>query len=94
VRLAGEAIARPTVEGMVARGVALVPEKRELFGEYVDRGQPAAGRLLALAAGAARPGRAHAEVFAIFPRLQERGAPARGHPVGRASGRCSPSVAR
>ncbi|MES1163728.1 MAG: ATP-binding cassette domain-containing protein, partial [Rhizobacter sp.] len=31
--LAGERIARPSVEAMVARGVALVPERRELFGE-------------------------------------------------------------
>ena len=33
VTLAGEPIERPSVEAMVARGVALVPEKRELFGE-------------------------------------------------------------
>jgi branched-chain amino acid transport system ATP-binding protein len=33
VQLAGDKIARPTVEAMVARGVGLVPEKRELFGE-------------------------------------------------------------
>ena len=33
ISLAGERIARPSVEAMVARGVALVPEKRELFGE-------------------------------------------------------------
>ena len=31
--LAGERIVRPSVEAMVARGVALVPERRELFGE-------------------------------------------------------------
>ena len=31
--LAGERIERPSVEAMVARGVALVPERRELFGE-------------------------------------------------------------
>ena len=31
--LHGERIARPGVEAMVARGVALVPERRELFGE-------------------------------------------------------------
>ena len=31
--LHGVTIARPTVEAMVARGVALVPERRELFGE-------------------------------------------------------------
>ena len=31
--LAGERIARPSVEALVARGVALVPERRELFGE-------------------------------------------------------------
>ena len=31
--LDGQRIARPGVETMVARGVALVPERRELFGE-------------------------------------------------------------
>jgi branched-chain amino acid transport system ATP-binding protein len=31
--LHGERVARPGVETMVARGVALVPERRELFGE-------------------------------------------------------------
>ena len=29
----GVTIAKPTVESMVARGIALVPERRELFGE-------------------------------------------------------------
>src|SRR5690606_22108987 len=33
LRLAGHSVARPTVETMVRHGVALVPEKRELFGE-------------------------------------------------------------
>jgi len=33
ITLAGDRIARPSVEAMVARGVSLVPEKRELFGE-------------------------------------------------------------
>lgn len=33
IALDGERIPRPSVEAMVARGVALVPEKRELFGE-------------------------------------------------------------
>jgi branched-chain amino acid transport system ATP-binding protein len=31
--LSGRTIARPSVEAMVAGGVALVPEKRELFGQ-------------------------------------------------------------
>ena len=33
ISIAGETIVRPSVEAMVARGVALVPERRELFGE-------------------------------------------------------------
>ena len=31
VRVDGEAVARPSVEALVGRGLALVPEKRELF---------------------------------------------------------------
>ena len=59
--LAGERIARPTVEAMVARGVdeksLLVPEVGH---RHVGRGQPAAGRLFALAPGPARPEKPHA----------------------------------
>ena len=36
IALDGERILRPSVEAMVARGVALVPENRELFGEMSD----------------------------------------------------------
>jgi len=70
--LAGEHIARPSVEAMVARGVALVPERRELFGEM-----PVEDNLLLGGFDRWRTGRRDQkermdEVFAIFPRLQER----------------------
>ena len=70
--LAGERIARPTVEAMVARGVALVPEKRELFA-----GMSVEDNLLLGGFSQWRKGRRDQksrmqEVFAIFPRLQER----------------------
>lgn len=70
--LAGERIARPTVEAMVAHGVALVPEKRELFA-----GMSVEDNLLLGGFSQWRKGRRDQksrmqEVFAIFPRLQER----------------------
>ncbi len=76
LRLDGHRIEQPTVEAMVAHGVALVPEKRELFGEL-----SVADNLLL---GGFHRWRRHwprgragltetaDEVYAIFPRLQER----------------------
>jgi branched-chain amino acid transport system ATP-binding protein len=68
----GVVIARPSVEVMVAREVSLVPERRELFGEM-----PVQDNLLLGGFWRWRKGhRDHAqrldEVFALFPRLQER----------------------
>ena len=55
----GERIARPSVEAMVARGVGLVPEKRELFGEMSVEDNLLLGGFCALAARPARPEAAH-----------------------------------
>jgi branched-chain amino acid transport system ATP-binding protein len=55
VQLAGDKIARPTVEAMVARGVGLVPEKRELFGEMSVEDNLLLGGFAGGAASATRP---------------------------------------
>ncbi len=84
----GERLPRVTVEAMVARGIGLVPEKRELFGEMAVEDNLLLGgfsrwSLLGASRGAAPDGahqragtrelRQHMEeVFAIFPRLKER----------------------
>ncbi|MBO9645262.1 MAG: ABC transporter ATP-binding protein [Pseudacidovorax sp.] len=72
LRLAGEVIARPSVEAMVARGVALVPERRELFGEMSVEDNLLLGGFYRWRTGRRDQRARMAEVFAIFPRLQER----------------------
>ena len=68
----GERIARPSVEAMVARGVALVPEKRELFGEMSVGDNLLLGGFYRWRTGRRDQRERMDEVFAIFPRLQER----------------------
>jgi branched-chain amino acid transport system ATP-binding protein len=70
--LAGEPIGRPTVEAMVARGVALVPEKRELFGEMSVEDNLLLGGFSRWRKGLRDQTERMQEVFAIFPRLHER----------------------
>lgn len=70
--LAGQAIARPTVEAMVARGVALVPERRELFGEMSVADNLLLGGFWRWRTGRRDQAQRMQEVFALFPRLQER----------------------
>ena len=70
--LAGERIARPSVEAMVARGVALVPEKRELFGEMSVEDNLLLGGFSLWRRGQRNQTVRMAEVFDIFPRLRER----------------------
>ena len=72
LRLAGEPIGRITVEAMVARGVALVPEKRELFGEMSVQDNLLLGGFSRWRKGLRDQHERMQEVFAIFPRLQER----------------------
>jgi branched-chain amino acid transport system ATP-binding protein len=70
--LAGEPITRPTVEAMVARGVALVPERRELFGEMSVEDNLLLGGFYRWRTGRRDQRERMDEVFAIFPRLRER----------------------
>jgi branched-chain amino acid transport system ATP-binding protein len=70
--LSGERIARPSVEAMVARGVALVPERRELFGEMPVEDNLLLGGFYRWRTGRRDQKARMDEVFAIFPRLKER----------------------
>ena len=72
ITLDGARIARPSVDAMVARGVALVPEKRELFGEMSVEDNLMLGGFSLWRKGQRDQSGRLAEVFAIFPRLQER----------------------
>jgi branched-chain amino acid transport system ATP-binding protein len=67
-------IARPTVEAMVARGVALVPERRELFGEMSVADNLLLGGFWRWRKGQRDQAQRMQEVFNIFPRLEERSA--------------------
>ncbi len=70
--LAGEKIVRPSVEAMVSRGVGLVPEKRELFGEMSVEDNLLLGGFSLWRRGQRKQSVRMAEVFDIFPRLSER----------------------
>jgi branched-chain amino acid transport system ATP-binding protein len=70
--IAGETIARPAVETMVARGVALVPERRELFGEMSVGDNLLLGGFYRWRKGQRDQKARMEEVFAIFPPLRER----------------------
>ncbi len=72
--LDGVTIARPTVEAMVARGVALVPERRELFGEMSVEDNLLLGGFWRWRKGQRDQAQRMQEVFTIFPRLEERSA--------------------
>jgi len=72
LRLAGEHIARPSVEAMVSRGVSLVPEKRELFGEMSVEDNLLLGGFARWRRGQRDQAERMREVFKIFPRLEER----------------------
>ena len=72
ITLAGERIARPSVEAMVSRGVALVPEKRELFGEMTVEDNLLLGGFSRWRRGQRDQTLRMQEVFEIFPRLKER----------------------
>lgn len=70
--LAGERIARPSVEAMVARGIALVPERRELFGDMSVEDNLLLGGFYRWRKGQRDQQARMQEVFDIFPRLRER----------------------
>ncbi|WP_299021716.1 MULTISPECIES: ABC transporter ATP-binding protein [unclassified Tepidimonas] len=68
----GTVVSRPSVERMVARQVALVPEKRELFGEMSVEDNLLLGGFARWRRGDRTQRERMEEVFAIFPRLRER----------------------
>jgi branched-chain amino acid transport system ATP-binding protein len=70
--LGGERVVRPSVEAMVARGVALVPERRELFGEMAVEDNLLLGGFYRWRKGQRDQRARMEEVFQIFPRLRER----------------------
>ena len=70
--LHGERIVRPGVETMVARGVALVPERRELFGDMSVEDNLLLGGFYQWRKGTRDQRARMDEVFEIFPRLRER----------------------
>ncbi|HWI81496.1 ABC transporter ATP-binding protein [Ramlibacter sp.] len=70
--LDGVIIARPSVEIMVARGVALVPERRELFGEMSVEDNLLLGGFWRWRKGERDHAARLREVFELFPRLCER----------------------
>ena len=68
----GQHIARPSVETMVAQGIGLVPEKRELFGEMTIEDNLLLGGFSRWRRGQRDQAQRMQEVFDIFPRLGER----------------------
>ena len=70
--LAGERIAKPSVEALVARGVSLVPEKRELFGDMSVDDNLLLGGFYRWRKGQRDHTARIDSVFEIFPRLRER----------------------
>ncbi|MBL8489698.1 MAG: ABC transporter ATP-binding protein [Rhodocyclaceae bacterium] len=68
----GEVLADAEVEDMVARGMTLVPERRELFGEMSVEDNLLLGAFMRHRQGHRDEGGTMAEVFRVFPRLKER----------------------
>ncbi len=60
------------IERLVARGMTLVPEKRELFGEMSVEDNLLLGAFQRYRHGQRDHDRTMTEVFSLFPRLQER----------------------
>ncbi|MBH1966091.1 ABC transporter ATP-binding protein [Ottowia thiooxydans] len=72
LNLSGSKMARPSVEAMVAAGVGLVPEKRELFGEMSVEDNLLLGGFARWRRGQRDQKARMIEVFEMFPRLDER----------------------
>ncbi len=62
----------PEVERMVARGMNLVPEKRELFGEMTVEDNLVLGAFQRYRSGQRDHAQTMEEVYHLFPRLKER----------------------
>ncbi len=72
IRYLGESLAGVPVEERVARGLVLVPEKRELFASMSVTDNLALGAFARRRDGEAAARRSLDEVYARFPRLAER----------------------
>ncbi len=72
VRFAGGVETRPAIETMVARGMTLVPEKRELFGEMTVEDNLLLGAFQRYRSGERDHRKTMDEVYTLFPRLRER----------------------
>jgi branched-chain amino acid transport system ATP-binding protein len=72
VRFAGTVESLPSIESMVSRGMTLVPEKRELFGEMTVEDNLLLGAFQRYRSGARDQAATMKEVYALFPRLEER----------------------
>ena len=68
----GKLVSKPTVEAMVARSVALVPERRELFGDMTVEDNLLLGGFYRWRKGHRDQKARMQEVFEIFPRMGER----------------------
>jgi branched-chain amino acid transport system ATP-binding protein len=71
-----------TVDGLVGRGLVLVPEKRELFGAMSVADNLLLGAFARYRRGMRDQAKTAAEVYGIFPRLAER----KTQPAGTLSG--------
>ena len=78
VRFDGQDISRLTLEERVMAGIALVPEKRELFGTMSVEDNLVLGGWRPLKLGRGRRESSLEQVFTLFPRLKERRAQAAG----------------
>jgi len=72
IRFDGADCAGAPIERLVARGMTLVPEKRELFGEMSVEDNLLLGAFQRYRHGQRDHGKTMAEVYTLFPRLQER----------------------
>ncbi|MFA6311809.1 MAG: ABC transporter ATP-binding protein [Sterolibacterium sp.] len=72
VKFFGESLAEIEVEKMVARGMNLVPEKRELFGEMSVEDNLLLGAFMRHRLGHRDQRQTMEQVYQIFPRLKER----------------------
>lgn len=72
IRFRGEAPRHVDIERMVAQGMTLVPEKRELFGEMSVADNLLLGAFMRRRMGFRDEGETLERVYRIFPRLKER----------------------
>lgn len=72
IEFAGHVQTAPEVERLVAKGMNLVPEKRELFGEMSVQDNLVLGAFQRYRMGKRDHGQTLEEVYGLFPRLRER----------------------